>query len=89
MDGDRYAVALFRSKDLPFGLLQCTSTYPARLEEVGLNVIKELHRKFGCPVGLSDHSGSVLPGIAALARGVNILEVCSNASGGMPPASAR
>ena len=70
-----HAVALFRSKDLPFGLLQCTSTYPARLEEVGLNVIEELHRKFGCPVGLSDHSGSVFPGLAALARGANILEV--------------
>ena len=43
-------------------LLQCTSTYPSRMEEIGLNVIEELHRKFGCPVGLSDHSGSVFPG---------------------------
>ena len=70
-----HAVAFFRSKDLPFGLLQCTSMYPTQLEEVGLNVIEELHRKFGCPVGLSDHSGSVFPGLAALARGANILEV--------------
>ena len=69
------AVALFRSKGLCFGLLQCTSIYPSRIEEIGLNVIKELHRKFGCPVGLSDHSGSVFPGLAALARGANILEV--------------
>jgi N-acetylneuraminate synthase len=56
-------------------LLQCTSTYPSPLEDVGLNVMDELRNEYGCPVGLSDHSGSIFPGLAALARGANILEV--------------
>jgi len=71
----RSAVALFRSRRLPFALLQCTTAYPSPFEEVGLNVIEELRSEFGCPVGLSDHSGSLFPGLAALARGANILEV--------------
>ncbi len=71
----RNAVVAFRSKSLPFALLQCTTDYPSQLEEVGLNVIEELRGEFGCPVGLSDHSGTVFPGLAALARGADVLEV--------------
>jgi N-acetylneuraminate synthase len=59
---------------VPYALLQCTSKYPSPLEEIGLNVINELRNRYGCPVGLSDHSGSVFPGLAALARGANIVE---------------
>jgi N,N'-diacetyllegionaminate synthase len=59
----------------PFALLQTTSRYPVPLEEVGLNVPFELRERYACPVGLSDHSGSVFPGLAALARGIDILEV--------------
>ena len=69
------AVAMFRGLGLPFALMQCTSAYPTPLDAVGLNVIDELRREFACPVGLSDHSGSIFPGLAALARGANLLEV--------------
>ena len=69
------AVTLFRSMTLPYALMQCTSAYPTRLEAVGLNVLDELRQEFDCPVGLSDHSGSIFPGLAALARGANLLEV--------------
>ena len=65
----------FRSMNLPYALMQCTSAYPTPLEAVGLNVLDELRREFDCPVGLSDHSGSMFPGLAALARGANLLEV--------------
>jgi N,N'-diacetyllegionaminate synthase len=68
------AVAAFRAAGLPFALMQCTSAYPTSLEAVGLNVIDELRREFNCPVGLSDHSGSIFPGLAALARGADLLE---------------
>jgi N-acetylneuraminate synthase len=54
--------------------MQCTSAYPTTLDAVGLNVIDELRWEFGCPVGLSDHSGSVFPGLAALARGADLVE---------------
>jgi N,N'-diacetyllegionaminate synthase len=69
------AVTVFRANGLPYALMQCTSAYPTPLEAVGLNVIDELREAFDCPVGLSDHSGSVFPGLAALARGANLIEV--------------
>ncbi len=69
------AVSLFRASSVPYALLQCTSAYPSPLEEIGLNVIAELKQRYHCPVGLSDHSGSVFPGLAALARGADIVEV--------------
>jgi N-acetylneuraminate synthase len=77
------AVALFRANGLPYALMQCTSAYPTPLDAVGLNVIGELREQFGCPVGLSDHSGSVFPGLAALARGANLLEVHATFNRGM------
>jgi N-acetylneuraminate synthase len=68
------AVEQVQGLGAPLALFQCTSRYPTALSEVGLNVIDEL-RRFGCPVGLSDHSGSVHPALAALARGVDMVEV--------------
>jgi N,N'-diacetyllegionaminate synthase len=65
----------FRRRNVPVALFQCTTRYPAPLEEVGLNVIDELHRRFGCPVGLSDHTGVVWPSVAAMARGAPLIEV--------------
>jgi N,N'-diacetyllegionaminate synthase len=47
-------------------MLQCTSEYPNSLKNVGLNVITEMKKKFNCYVGLSDHTGSIFPSIAAL-----------------------
>ena len=64
-----------RSKGVPFALFQCTSKYPTPLREVGLNVLGELRARHSCPVGLSDHSGMLYPGLAAMAQGADLLEV--------------
>jgi N,N'-diacetyllegionaminate synthase len=69
------AVDRLRAAAVPFAVLQCTSRYPTAYEEVGLNVIGELAARYRCPAGLSDHSGKVFPGIAAIARGAAIVEV--------------
>jgi N-acetylneuraminate synthase len=69
------AVRRIRSRGLPFAVLQCTSAYPCPLEKVGLNMIGEFRGRYGCPVGLSDHSGSIFPGLAAVALGCEVLEV--------------
>jgi len=63
------------SRNTPIALFQCTTRYPAALEQVGLNVIDVLHARFGCPVGLSDHCGSIWPSVAAMARGASLIEV--------------
>ncbi len=63
------------TKSHAHALLQCTSRYPTKLNEVGLNVVAEMQNKLECPIGLSDHSGSIFPSIAAMARGVALIEV--------------
>ncbi len=56
-------------------VMQCTSEYPCPPERVGLNMIQVLRRRFGCGVGLSDHSGTIFPGLAAVTLGIEALEV--------------
>ena len=56
-------------------VLQCTSCYPCPPEKLGLNVIQQLRERYACPVGLSDHSGTVYAGLAAVTLGANIIEV--------------
>jgi N,N'-diacetyllegionaminate synthase len=57
------------------GLFQTTSMYPTPPEKLGLNLIPEYIQRFGCPVGLSDHSGTIYPGLAATTLGARLLEV--------------
>lgn len=61
--------------EYPFCLFQCTSSYPTPLGDIGLNVLDDISTKLGCPVGLSDHSGSIFPSIAAMARDAALIEV--------------
>lgn len=69
------AVARFRVRQSPLAVLQCTSLYPCPREKIGLNLLTELRQRYQCPVGLSDHSGSIYPGLAAAALGIDVLEV--------------
>jgi len=59
----------------PLAVLQCTSEYPCPPERVGLNVIDELRQRYRLPVGLSDHSGTIFPGLAAATGSIAVLEV--------------
>src|SRR5262249_44133803 len=51
------------------------SAYPCPPEKVGLNLIPFFRARYGCAVGLSDHSGTIYPGLAGAALGMNVLEV--------------
>ena len=55
-------------------LLKCTSAYPASPEEMNLRTIPELARRFGVPVGLSDHTMGMAVPVAAVALGASIIE---------------
>ena len=55
-------------------LFQCTTDYPTKPHEIGLNVIGELSGRFGVRVGLSDHSGYIFPSLAAVTLGVELIE---------------
>lgn len=56
-------------------VLQCTTSYPCPPEKIGLNVLAQLKARYGVPVGLSDHSGTIFAGLAAVALGCDVLEV--------------
>jgi pseudaminic acid synthase len=55
-------------------LLKCTSAYPAPPEEMNLLTIPEMARRFGLPVGLSDHTMGIAVPVAAVALGACIIE---------------
>ncbi len=69
------AVAKVKAAGVPLAVLQCTSAYPCPPEKVGLNLVPVFRERYGCPVGLSDHSGTIYPGLAAAALGAQVLEV--------------
>lgn len=55
-------------------LLKCTSAYPARPGDMNLRTIPELAKRFGVPVGLSDHTMGIAVAVAAVALGACIVE---------------
>ncbi len=69
------AVSTVTSAGAPVAVLQCTTAYPCSAEEVGLNVLGQLRDRYHCPIGLSDHSGTIYASLAAVALGANLLEV--------------
>jgi N,N'-diacetyllegionaminate synthase len=68
-------VARLRARGTRVAVLQCTSRYPCPPEQIGLNLLSEFRARYRCPVGLSDHSGTVFPSLAAATLGAEILEV--------------
>ena len=68
------ATQFLKTHDVDFAILQCTSAYPCPPDSWGLNLIGEIRDRYGCPVGLSDHSGGLAASFAAVTLGANILE---------------
>lgn len=70
----RVACDLLQSFGSEVSILQCTTAYPTRPEQWGLNVMLELQSQFNVPVGFSDHSGNVYACLSATALGATVLE---------------
>jgi N-acetylneuraminate synthase len=68
-------VALAMGRGVPVAVVQCTTAYPCPPDQVGVNLIPVFRQRYGCFVGLSDHSGTIYPGLAAATLGADILEV--------------
>jgi N-acetylneuraminate synthase len=73
-DLDR-AAEVVRTAGAALAVLQCTTAYPCPAEKIGLNVIAELAARYHCPVGLSDHSGTIFPSLSAVTLGAAVIEV--------------
>jgi len=67
-------------------LLKCTSAYPAPYAEANLLSIRSIMRRYGCPVGLSDHTMGTRAAVVAVALGARVIEkhfTLSRAEGGI------
>jgi N,N'-diacetyllegionaminate synthase len=69
------AVQRVRQHQIPLVIFQCTTAYPCPPEKVGLNLISSFREQYDCAIGLSDHSGTIYPGLAAVTLGIQMLEV--------------
>ena len=67
-----HAVGVLGRDDLI--LLHCTSTYPARAEELNLRVIQTLNKAYGIPVGYSGHEVGLATTVAAATLGAVMVE---------------
>ena len=56
------------------GILHCNSSYPAKEDELDLNVITSYKHKYDTLVGYSGHEAGLLPTIVAASIGADIIE---------------
>lgn len=69
------AVARVNAGGAALAVLQCSSLYPTPAEAVGIDMLPAFRERYGCAVGLSDHSATIYPGIAAATLGAQMIEV--------------
>ena len=68
------ATEIFQAQQCPFILMHCLADYPAREEELNLQMIHMLRERYGCNVGYSGHEASVSPSVIAAAMGAVAIE---------------
>ena len=69
------AAGRVQAAGVTLAVLQSTSAYPCGPEKIGLNLLPYYRQRYDCAVGLSDHSGTIYPGVAAATVGIEVLEV--------------
>jgi N,N'-diacetyllegionaminate synthase len=71
------AVNILLDEGLPrenLTLLQCTTEYPAPMEEINLRVLETFRNRFNVKIGISDHSEGISVPIASVAIGASVIE---------------
>ena len=68
------AINIFKKRKCKFILMHCVSTYPCPIENLNLNLITVLKKKFKCEVGYSGHESSVSPSLIAYMLGARYIE---------------
>jgi pseudaminic acid synthase len=55
-------------------LLKCTSTYPSTPDDSNILTIPEMRKRYGCEIGISDHTMGIGVSVAAVALGATVIE---------------
>ena len=55
-------------------IMQCTSTYPCRPEDAGINILNDLKKRYKCSLGFSDHTQGCEAAIMAINNGASVIE---------------
>lgn len=55
-------------------LLHCVSSYPATFADANVRTIPDMAARFGCPIGLSDHTPGTAAAVTAVAVGACCIE---------------
>lgn len=65
---------LIQYKKAQVTLLQCTTDYPAVLDDINIAAIPHMEVQFGVKTGFSDHSDGIIAALGAVALGARIVE---------------
>jgi N,N'-diacetyllegionaminate synthase len=69
------ALSVLRGFDLPFiCVMHCIMLYPAPPDQLNLNFVQTLKKRYGLPVGFSDHSLGINASLYAVGMGVKAIE---------------
>jgi N-acetylneuraminate synthase len=71
---DDISMALDITSKINVILMHARSTYPAALNELNLNMIPTLAKRYGVPVGYSGHESGLATTVAAVALGACVIE---------------
>ncbi len=73
-DIDQAIKYINRNGNNKISILHCVSSYPTKYEDLNLNVINQLKKKYKYEIGFSDHSLGIEAPIAAVSLGATIIE---------------
>lgn len=69
------AVDVFQKTNCPFTLMHCVSSYPTKIDDCNINMIKTLREMYpGTPIGYSGHELGIVPSILAISLGAVSIE---------------
>ena len=68
------ATNLLDKRGNPYAVMQCTTRYPTIAEDIGLAWLDRFKDRYQCPVGLSDHSGTIYSCLGAVVLGAVAVE---------------
>ena len=63
-----------KSLGMDYSIMQCSSNYPTKPEQYGLNLISEFKDRYKVSVGFSDHSARIETCLAAVTLGAELIE---------------